>query len=121
MSVATIQIQLFQYLKNKLPEQASVVDEVSKLLDISTDSAYRRIRGEKALTIEELYKLCVHYRLSLDSLLNLQSDAFLFSGSFVQAENFKFEDYLTNAVQHVKYMNSFKERKFFYLCKDISG
>ena len=119
MSAASIQIQLFQYLKNKLPEQSSLVDEVAKLLGISTDSAYRRIRGEKALSIEELYTLCVHYKLSLDNLLNLQTDAFLFTGSFVQAENFKFEDYLNNAVQHVKYMNSFKERKFYYLCKDI--
>src|SRR5687768_7001739 len=119
MSAAHIQIQLFQYLKNKLPEQSSLVDEVAKLLGISTDSAYRRIRGEKALSIEELYTLCVHYKLSLDSLLNLQTDAFLFTGSFVQAENFKFEEYLTNAVQHVKYMNSFKDRKFYYLCKDI--
>ncbi|MGZ5191721.1 MAG: helix-turn-helix domain-containing protein [Flavisolibacter sp.] len=119
MSAASIQIQLFQYLKNKLPEQSSLVDEVAKLLGISTDSAYRRIRGEKALSIEELYTLCVHYKLSLDSLLNLQTDAFLFTRSFVQAENFKFEEYLNNAVQHVKYMNSFKERKFYYLCKDI--
>lgn len=119
MSAANIQVQLFQYLKNKLPEQASLVDELSAILNISTDSAYRRIRGEKAISIEELYKLCVHYKLSLDSLLNLQTDAFLFTGSFVQTESFKFEDYLSNAVQHVKYMNSFKERKMFYLCKDI--
>lgn len=119
MSATSIQIQLFQYLKNKLPEQSSLVDEVAKLLSISTDSAYRRIRGEKALSIEELYTLCVHYKLSLDSLLNLQTDAFSFTGSFVQAENFKFEAWLSNTVQHVKYMNSFKERKFYYLCKDI--
>lgn len=119
MSENSVQVQLFQYLKNKLPSQTSLVDELSSVLGISTDSAYRRIRGEKAISIDELYKLCIHYKLSLDNLLNLQSEAFLFTGSFVQADSFKFEVYLSGALQHVKYMNSFKERKMFYLCKDI--
>jgi hypothetical protein len=119
MTSTSIQVQLFQYLKNKLSSEASMVDEMATLLDISTDSAYRRIRGEKVLSMDELYKICLRYKLSLDSLLNLQTDAYLFTGNFVQADAFKFEDYLTNAVQHVKYMNNFKERKMFYLCKDI--
>jgi hypothetical protein len=119
MSAHLLQVQLFQQLKNKLPPDTAMVDEVSRLLEISSDSAYRRIRGEKALSIEEAYKLCLHYQLSLDGLLNLRSDAFLFTGSFVQAESFQFDQYLSNIVQQVKYMTSFSERKMYYLCKDI--
>ena len=117
MSAQTLQI--FKYLKNKLPPDISMVDDIAKVLDISTDSAYRRIRGEKPLSFEEVYKLCLHYRISLDSLLNLQSDAFLFTGKFAQADSFRFDEYLVNIVQQVKYMNGFKERKMYYLCKDI--
>lgn len=119
MSAHAMQVQLFQHLKNKLPADVSMVDEISKVLDISTDSAYRRIRGEKALSLEEVYKICLHYKLSLDGLLNLQTDAFLFTGQFVQTESFRFDEYLANMVQQVKYMNGFKERKMYYLCKDI--
>lgn len=43
----------------------------------------------------------------------------MFTGNFVQAESFQFEAYLTNIMQQLKYMCSFKERKLFYLCKDI--
>ena len=114
-----LQIQLFQYLKNKISPQASLVEEMASLLGISTDSAYRRLRGEKPLSLEEVYKLCIHYKLSLDNMLNLQSDAFLFTGNFVQAENFRFENYLSDIVGQVKYMNSFKDRTMYYLCKDI--
>lgn len=116
---AELQLQLFQYLKNKLAPGASMVDEVAGILDISTDSAYRRIRGDKPLSLEEVYRLCVHYKLSLDSLLNLQTDAFLFTGNFVKTDAFRFEDWLSNIVQQVKYMNSFKEAKMYYLCKDF--
>lgn len=114
-----LQIQLFQYIKNKVPPQVSLVDEMAKVLDISTDSAYRRIRGEKPLSLEEVYKLCMYFKLSLDNMLNLQTDAYLFTGSFGPSETFRYEDWLSNVVGNVKYMNSFKERTMYYLCKDF--
>jgi hypothetical protein len=119
MNTAELQIQIFQYIKNKLPSHLSMVDEVAAILDVSTDSAYRRIRGEKALSLEELYKLSSRFQLSLDQMLNLQSDVLVFGGSFIHPQNFEFDQYLKSAIQHVKYMTSFKQRKLFYLCKDV--
>jgi hypothetical protein len=119
MNTTALQLQFFQHLKVKLGADASLVDEIAKTLTISTDSAYRRIRGEKPVTFEELYTLCSHYRLSLDTLMNLQSDVIPFQGKFIDPVNFRFEDYLAAVGQQVKYMASFKEREMYYLCKDI--
>lgn len=119
MNSSELQIQIFQHIKKKLPEHLSLVDEVASVLEVSTDSTYRRIRGEKALSIEELCKLCVRYELSLDNLLNLRSEAFLFSGSFVNPLKFSYVDYLSGIVQKVKYMNRFKAKAMTYLAKDI--
>ncbi|MFL5741847.1 MAG: hypothetical protein ACJ75B_16615 [Flavisolibacter sp.] len=119
MSTPSIQIQLFQNIKNKLPRQSALVDEVAGMLEISTDSAYRRIKGEKPLSIEEVYKLCLHYKISLDNLLGLQSGGFQFTGNFVDAETFRFDYWLTNVLQNVKYMTGFKERTMYYMCKDL--
>lgn len=119
MNSSELQIQIFQHIKKKLPEHLSLVDEVASVLEVSTDSTYRRIRGEKALSIEELCKLCVRYELSLDNLLNLRSEAFLFSGSFVNPLKFSYVDYLSGIVQKVKYMNGFKVKAMTYLAKDI--
>jgi hypothetical protein len=119
MSKSDLQLQIFQHLKARLPSHVSLVDELASILDLSTDSAYRRIRGEKPLSLEEIYKLCIHYSLSLDNLLNLKSDAFLFKGSFVNPHVFKYDEYLSNVVQQVKYMNGFKQKSMIYLAKDI--
>lgn len=119
MNTAELQVQIFQQIKNKLPAPVSMVDEVAAVLDISTDSAYRRIRGEKALGLEELYKLCSRFQLSLDQLLQIQSDALVFAGNFIHPSSFQFDQYLKSTIQHVKYMTSFRERKMYYLCKDI--
>ncbi len=119
MNPADLQIQLFHQIKSRMGAGLSMVDEVAQLLQISTDSAYRRIRGEKPLTFDEIYRLCLHYHCSLDALMGLQSNTYTFEGRFVQSSNFRFDEYLTGLMQQVKYMNGFKEKKMYYLAKDI--
>ncbi|MGZ3951284.1 MAG: helix-turn-helix domain-containing protein [Flavisolibacter sp.] len=119
MATSDLQVKIFQHIKSKLPSHLSLVDEMAQVLDVSTDSAYRRIRGEKPISLEEIYKLCVRFQLSLDQLMNLQSSALIFTGNFIHPSSFEFDQYLQSAIQHVKYMSGFKEKQMYYLCKDI--
>jgi hypothetical protein len=118
MNTAELQVRLFQYIKTKIGD-ASLVDEIAAALNISTDSAYRRIRGEKPVPLEEIHALATRYRLSLDTLLNLKTDTIAFSGKFIDPGSFRFEEYLSAVAQQVKYMASFKSAAMYYLCKDI--
>ena len=61
-SEPTTQESLFNAIKNSLAANISLVHDVSELLGISYDSAYRRIRGEKELSLDELKKLSLHYQ-----------------------------------------------------------
>jgi hypothetical protein len=70
----------FNHIKTVLPSNLSLADEIADLLDVSVDSAYRRIRGEKQISFEEIQKLSNHFKISIDKILNLKSDSFLFSG-----------------------------------------
>ena len=119
MSESELQQQLFQVIKSRLSTDASVADEVASLLEISTDSAYRRMRGEKALTFDELYKIAIHYRISIDQLMNIENGGFLFQGQFLDKKAFRFEEYMNSLLQNLAYMNSFKEKEFYYSCKDL--
>ncbi len=114
-----IQLELFRAMKSKIPAGVSAADEIARILGISPDSAYRRMRGEKPVTIDELQKLCTHYKLSVDQLMNLQTDAFIFQGRLLNHQTFRFDEYLRNVLQVMNIMISFNERQFFYLCKDI--
>jgi hypothetical protein len=118
MDITELQQQLFQHIKTRLPAEASVADEVAKLLDISSDSAYRRMRGEKQITLEELYKMATTYKLSLDQLMNIQTGAFLFQGQLLNPKTYRYGDYLTSLMNNLAYFNSFKKKEFIYLCKD---
>lgn len=118
MNIAELQQQLFQFVKTRLPEDASVADEVAKLLDISSDSVYRRMRGDKAITIDELYKLATHYKISVDQIMNIDTAGFLFQGNLLNDKTHRYEDYLKGMLKDLEYFNSYKNNEFFYLCKD---
>ncbi len=38
---------LFQRIREMIPQHVSLVDAISELLSVSSDSAYRRIRGKR--------------------------------------------------------------------------
>lgn len=113
-----LQLQLFSYLKEVIPTHLSMVDELGDLLHLSPDSVYRRIRGEKELSINELKEICIHYQLSLDHLLELHQDSVLFNAPEMNGLSVEFEDYLVNMLKQLKYFNSFEKKEMNYLCKD---
>jgi len=119
MDVSKLQQELFQVIKSSVPSHLSVTEEIAKVLDVSADSVYRRMRGEKTISLDEVYKLCSHYKISMDQLMNLQAGAFMFRGHFLNSKTFRFHDYLKNAVRDLGYMQTFKNKEFFYLCKDV--
>jgi len=118
-SIAEIQQQLFLALKGRLPSDASVVDEVAKLLAISTDSAYRRMRGEKIISFEELCIIAAHYRISLDQMMDIYTGGVLFQAQYLDKSNFSFKEYMTSMLNNLAYINSFREKVFYYMCKDL--
>lgn len=118
METNELQKQLFGYLKLSLPPHLSMSDELCSLLNISADSAYRRIRGEKPISLLELKQICEHYHLSLDQLLQLKTESVLFDAPGLNRNILDFEEYLKAMLLQFKYFNSFKNREIRYLCKE---
>ncbi len=118
MTSGELQQQIFNAIKSRAGENMLLADEVAKLLDISVDSAYRRIRGEKTVSLDELHTLCRHYKISLDKLMNVQTGGFLFEGNFLDNKTFRFDAYLKGVMNNLAYIGNFKEKEYYYLCKD---
>lgn len=119
METTAVQQLFFQHIKASLPPHLSLVDDVAEVLNISNDSAYRRIRGEKSIGFDEIQLLCTHYKVSLDQFLHLQSDAILFTGRVNYNSESLFEDYLLNVLKQLTIINSFEKKHACFLMKDI--
>lgn len=119
MESSNVQVSFFNHIKTLLPSHVSLVDEVADLLSISNDSAYRRIRGEKPIALEEMQKLATHFRISLDQFLHLNSDSFIFTGKLANATDHVYEKWMENLLQQVSLINSFQHKHMYFLAKDV--
>ena len=66
-----VQVMLFEKIQKVLPNNYTLVDEISERLEISADAAYRRIRGDKRIDIDETFALCKQYGISIDDFVGL--------------------------------------------------
>ncbi len=114
----SIQKKLFTLIKEDLKND-SFVNELADVLNVSIDSAYRRIRCETALTIDEVSKLCKHYEISFDALNDFSSNTVFFSyNSFEQDEKsfFKYFEVLFDRLQKVR---KNENGQIIYIADDI--
>lgn len=120
METPNVQIALFQHVKSVIPPHVSLVDVVADVLNISTDSAYRRIRGEKPVSLEEVQKLSAQFKISIDQILHLQNGSYLFTGNLTNSTDFTFTHYLQDLLKQFQFMNTFSHRHLYALVKDIT-
>ena len=110
---------LFQRIKEILPATVSLTDVVSEVLHVSSDSAYRRIRNETPLVLQEAKQLCEHFSLSLDQVLSLGSNSILFENIRINNQQYSYKKYLSDLIGLVKQIGSFKQKEVIYLTKDV--
>lgn len=119
MDASNIQQLFFQKIKEQAPPHLSLVDDIADLLEISNDSVYRRLRGEKPIQLHEIAKLCAHYKISMDQFFNLDSDGISFRGKLKDNGGDSFSEWIDNLRDNFRLFNSVSPRKMHILLKDI--
>lgn len=121
MNFKELQISFFKKVKEQLPPHVSLPDVVSDYLNISNDSAYRRIRGEKAMTLDEIEILVSKTNISLDQFfkVNNSSNEIRFTGKLIDREVFDFDDYLLGITKQLQLFDAASEKEMFLFNKDI--
>jgi hypothetical protein len=98
-SFSDIQKKLVQWITDIVPENQSLVDILADVLQISTDSAYRRIRGETSLDIQEVALVCDYFKISFDSLC---------ANEEIDTVSFRYKSLNTEA-DYIKYLLSIRD------------
>lgn len=116
----SLQLRLFNKVRERIPAHSSPVDTVAEILNISTDGVYRRFRGETPLRLEEAAKLCRHFNLSLDALaLESSSETYLFNPSGLGMTDLDFEEYLQNILTLLGVIHGRGVQRTIFAAKDI--
>jgi hypothetical protein len=114
----SIQKLFFESIRQRLPVLISLVNEIADVLSISYDSAYRRLRGDKNLSVEEMLILSRKYRISIDSLFG-QSNADVMFHPFVMKGNDGFEDWLKLRIQEVQKVKESLVSEVIMVARDL--
>lgn len=114
-----IQAKLFELIKLTLREDESLGAIVSDVLSLSTDAVYRRIRQETLMTIEEVRKLCIHFNISFDSLIEIKSGTALFSYLQLNEGEFTIEKYLEGILNGLSKLRSATDAKLYLSINNV--
>ncbi|MBS1616472.1 MAG: hypothetical protein JST06_10190 [Bacteroidetes bacterium] len=114
-----LQQQLFDQIREILPSNLSLAEEISTLLKVSPDSAYRRIRGEKSLSFAEMQTLSRHFRISIDSMLKIDSGSSVCYGNWLRAKGFNFRNYLGGLLEHTQHVEQAVNKMIYYEAHDF--
>ncbi len=115
-----IQDSLFQIIKQKIAGEDALGNALSDVLHISPDAVYRRYRGETALTINEIKKLCMHYNVSFDALCEMGDGKVIFSYPPLNTFDFSLESYLEGILVAFKRLKSLDSAEMILSVNNMS-
>ncbi len=115
-----IQIGLIRMIRDQLPDHVSLVDEIADLLEISNDSAYRRIRGEKSLSLQEVQKLAGSYQISMDDLIGNPTNSVTFRTNFLEENHYSFVDWLKSLLEFTLGASQAEESEAIFILNELS-
>jgi len=115
-----IQIQLFTMIREQLPDHVSLVDEIAELLEISNDSAYRRIRGEKPISLHEVQRLARSFQISLDDLIGNPTNSVTFRTNFLEETSYSFVDWLKGVLQVTMGASQVEDAEILFILNELT-
>jgi hypothetical protein len=113
-----LQVRFLNLIKRKIDPDKSLVYELSDLLGISTDSVYRRLRGETHLSFEEIALLSSKYHISLDMLNESAPGLVAFHYSMLDRHE-QFRRHWIMMLNDLKSIEASEKREICYAAIDI--
>lgn len=115
----SMQEVFIKHLKELTPSNISLADDLAELLEISVDSAYRRLRNETALSLDETYKICKHYRISADGLFASNVNAVTCNYIKLTDTEENLVIYLTGILNSLKQVSKSNHSKLIYAAEEV--
>lgn len=114
-----IQVKFFEKLKLSVPKNVSIASDIAEVLGISQDGAYRRMRGESVLSMDEMVKLCRYYRLSSDFITSTDDSTAIFRFQKMFSNEKGFSDYIKNILADLLKIKDSDPKHIIYAAADM--
>ena len=94
---------------------------IAELLNLGSDAVYRRIRGEKELSLSETTKICTHFQISMDEILNHKSNGITFRYSTLDFVNDPrhYHRYIDQFAKNIELSAKAEDKEILFTAEDI--
>ena len=114
-----IQISFFERIKNTVGAAVSLPDVIGDLLNIKSDSAYRRIRGETILSIDEAFTLCRHFKIPLEALAESDKNNVTFAYESFGVNNLDINAYLESIINNLQQLKKLPDIHIYFAAEFV--
>lgn len=114
-----IQLSFLNKVKQAVPANVSLVDELAELLSTSNDSAYRRLRCETLLSIDEIALICNHFKVAFDTHSQANANTVTFNYFKIEGKAENFTKWLGGLRNNVTRIESVKGSSILYAADDV--
>jgi hypothetical protein len=113
------QQRFIDILRSMVPANLSLAHEMSAVLGISIDSAYRRMRCETPITLEEVVKLCFHFNVPLEALNSGIPQVVTFHYNLMYTDEANLSAYLYELHKQITQISNVSHSVIHYAAEDI--
>jgi hypothetical protein len=108
-----------QILRDSVPKNLSLAQEICELLDISLDSAYRRLRNETDYSIGEAMAISMHFDIPLESFNEALGTVASVRVNHLDNSIESYVSYLDNMLTNLQQVSSFEDSNIYFAAEDI--
>ncbi len=112
MDALVLQTKLFQQIEMRIQSGEKLPEKVAQILNISSNAAYKRIKGITALNLDDLVKLSTHFSISLDSIILNLEDNVVFQFSALSGQPRSYSEFLQPIFQLSELIGHFPKDQF---------
>jgi transcriptional regulator with XRE-family HTH domain len=114
-----LQVAFFEKLKKTISKNISLADELAEVLGVSLDSAYRRLRGDSALSYDETMTICTKFNISPSIMENKETGFVNFTYKSLGVERVKLSGYLESIKKEFLQLHEFSNIHFYFAAEDV--
>lgn len=115
----SVQVGFLAQVKAQTKSPLTFIDELAGLLEISPNSAYRRISGKTTMSVDELMLVSKHYGVPFSTHNNFSNDMLMFKYSKLSEHDGAVKEYLQVMLKTFQQINSAKNKEILILASEM--
>src|ERR1700749_1573139 len=116
-----VQVRFFERLKKNIDPGISLPDVLSTLFGITIDGAYRRMRGDTAVTMDEMFKICKHFKIPIEVLTGSDKNHVTFTYESFGEKSLDIDAYLKSIIANLEALKRLPDIHIVFAAENVPG